>query len=238
MKEALISYGLNGSNIKIIPTGIDLEPFKKENYDVTSLSTLKTSLGISEDDVVILYIGRVASEKSIDVIIKNMPNLIHKIPNAKLLIVGDGPERENLQKLVENIRIEKSVIFAGEKPWKDIGIYYQLGDVFVSASITETQGLTFSEAIAAKIPIVAKYDKNLDGIIIDKVTGRIFNKDDELSDILFDVINNKHATSEMINNAYDNIEPLSSKHFGESVERLYLEVIENSLHNNAAPEYV
>jgi len=238
VKKVLMSYGLDNSNINVIPTGIDLEPFKKENYDTSSLISLKNSLGISENDIVVLYIGRVASEKSIDVIIKSMPYLIKKVPNAKLLIVGDGPEKENLQQLVKNIKIKNSVIFAGEKPWNEIGMYYQLGNVFVSASITETQGLTFSEAIASKVPIIAKYDRNLDGIITDKITGRIFKNDNELSDILFDVITNTHTTSAMVNSAYKNIESLSSKHFGESVEKLYMEVIENYIHNRAKHEYI
>ena len=118
-----------------------------------------------------------------------MKELIKEIPNCKLLLVGDGPERENLENLAKELGIEKSVVFAGERPWAEIGMYYQMGDVFVGASLTETQGLTFTEAMAAQIPVVAKYDKNLDGIIEDKVNGRVFYENEDLAKILFEVFN-------------------------------------------------
>ena len=99
-----------------------------------------------------------------------------------------------------------------------------MGDVFVGASLTETQGLTFTEAMAAQIPVVAKYDKNLDGIIQDKINGRIFYKDEDLAGILFEVLMDKEECATMVKNAYDGIESLSSKCFGESVEKVYMEV--------------
>jgi len=172
----------------VIPTGVNIEPFEKSNYDEQLIKDEKKCFGINENEPVILFIGRIAKEKSIDVIINSMNELIKKIPNCKLLIVGDGPERENLEELTNNLAISKSVVFAGEKPWAEIGKYYQMGDVFVGASLTETQGLTFAEAMAAQIPVVAKYDKNLDGIIEDKINGRVFYKDEDLAGILYGIL--------------------------------------------------
>ncbi len=153
-----------------------------------------------------------------------MKELIYRIPNCKLLIVGDGPERENLEALAKELGIEKSVVFTGERPYSKIGKYYQMGDVFVGASLTETQGLTFAEAMAAQIPVVAKYDKNLDGIIRDKINGRFFYEDENLSKILFQTLMDKDGASLMAKNAYDGIGPLSSTCFGENVEKVYMEV--------------
>jgi len=223
VKDALQQYGLR-RHIDVIPTGVNIEPFEKSNFNDQHIRDEKKSFGINENEPVILFIGRIAKEKSIDVIINSMRELTNRIPDCKLLIVGDGPERENLEDLTKNLGIEKSVIFAGEKPWAEIGKYYQMGDVFVGASLTETQGLTFAEAMAAQIPVVAKYDKNLDGIIEDEINGRIFYKDEELSEILFEVLNDKDARIAMVKNAYDGIEPLSSKCFGENVEKIYMEV--------------
>ena len=223
VKDALQQYGLR-RHIDVIPTGVNIEPFEKSNFNDQLIKGEKKSFGINENEPVILFIGRIAKEKSIDVIINSMRELTNRIPDCKLLIVGDGPERENLEDLTKNLGIEKSVIFAGEKPWAQIGKYYQMGDVFVGASLTETQGLTFAEAMAAQIPVVAKYDKNLDGIIEDEINGRIFYKDEELSEILFEVLNDKDARIAMVKNAYDGIEPLSSKCFGENVEKIYMEV--------------
>ncbi len=223
VREALEQYGLR-RHIDVIPTGVNIEPFEKSNYDEQLIKDEKKCFGINENEPVILFIGRIAKEKSIDVIINSMNELIKKIPNCKLLIVGDGPERENLEELTNNLAISKSVVFAGEKPWAEIGKYYQMGDVFVGASLTETQGLTFAEAMAAQIPVVAKYDKNLDGIIEDKINGRVFYKDEDLAGILYGILMDKKERDVMVENAYDGIESLSSKHFGENVEKIYMEV--------------
>jgi 1,2-diacylglycerol 3-alpha-glucosyltransferase len=227
VKDALEQYGLK-RHIDVIPTGINIEPFRRSNYNKELISDIKKSFGISEIQPVVLFIGRIAKEKSVDVIIKGMEELIKKIPSCKLLVVGDGPELENLEALSKELGIENSVVFAGERPYADIGMYYQMGDVFVGASLTETQGLTFAEAMAAQIPVVAKYDKNLDGIIQDKVNGRLFYRDENLAEILFEVLTNKDEATFMAKNAYDGIEPLSSKCFGENVEKVYMEVEKQS----------
>ncbi|MBU3189051.1 glycosyltransferase family 4 protein [Clostridium bowmanii] len=223
VKDALHEYGLT-RHIDVIPTGVDIEPFERSNYDEDLIKDEKKSFGINETEPVVLFIGRLAKEKSVDVIINSMKELIVKIPNCKLLVVGDGPERENLEALVLELDIEKSVVFTGEKPWSKIGRYYQMGDVFVGASLTETQGLTFTEAMAAQIPVVAKYDKNLDDLIQDKTNGRIFYNDEDLAGILYEVLMDKEECATMVKNAYNAIEPLSSKCFGENVEKVYMEV--------------
>jgi len=223
VKDALQEYGLL-RHIDIIPTGVDIEPFRRSNYNEDLIQDEKKSFGIDENEPVVLFIGRLAKEKSVDIIINSMKELIVKIPNCKLMVVGDGPERENLEALVTELDIEKSVVFTGEKPWAEIGRYYQMGDVFVGASLTETQGLTFTEAMAAQIPVVAKYDKNLDDLIQDKINGRIFYEDEDLAEILYEVLIDKEECATMVENAYDGIESLSSKCFGESVEKVYMEV--------------
>ncbi len=223
VRDALEQYGLR-RRIEVIPTGVNIEPFKRSNYDKELIKAEKKAFGIDETQPVVLIIGRLAKEKSVGVIISSMKELTKKIPNCKLLIVGDGPERENLETLAKDLGIKESVVFIGEKPWSKIGKYYQMGDVFVGASLTETQGLTFAEAMAAEIPVVAKYDKNLDGIIQDKINGRIFHKDEDLAEILFQMLTDKEQCALMAKNAYDKIEPLSAKCFGESVEKVYMEV--------------
>jgi 1,2-diacylglycerol 3-alpha-glucosyltransferase len=223
VKDALKNYGLT-RHIDVIPTGVNIEPFQKSNYDEDLINEEKRFFGISENQPVVLFIGRIAKEKSVDIIIRSMKELIYKIPDCKLLIVGDGPERENLEVLAKELGIENSVVFAGERPYANIGKYYQMGDVFVGASLTETQGLTFAEAMAAQIPVVAKYDKNLDGTIRDKFNGRFFYKDENLVDILYEALMEKDASDIMVKNAYYGIESLSSTCFAESVEKVYMEV--------------
>jgi 1,2-diacylglycerol 3-alpha-glucosyltransferase len=223
-KNALKSYGLN-NDIEVIPTGIKLKKFKKENHSEQVINELKRKFNIKPNQPVILYIGRIAREKSIDIILKEFPKLLDKIPNAKFLIVGDGPVKSDLESLTRKLNIASSVIFTGEKPWEEIGKYYQLGDVFVSASTTETQGLTFIEAMASKTPVLAKYDTNLDDMLEDKVNGRVFYKDKNLSDILIEILKNKYGTELMVKRAYQDVQSISAIEFGKKVEKIYSELL-------------
>jgi len=224
VEEILKEYGVK-KPISVIPSGIDLKPFLKQTHEREKIEALKSALGIPLGDPVILFIGRIAKEKSIDVLLRAMVELAKKLPRAKLLIVGDGPVKTELEDLCLQLGIQDLVIFAGEQPWADIGKYYQLGDVFVSASTTETQGLTMIEAMAAQLPVVAKYDRNLEDMITDRETGRIFQRDEDLPGILLDVLQNKEGTADLISWASKNVLNFSAEQFGERIETLYLEVL-------------
>ncbi len=224
--DLLENYGVN-KPIKVIPTGIELDRFKMKNYNESGLLKLRESLGIKADDPVILFIGRVAKEKSIDIVIRQLPKVLEHLPNAKFLIVGDGLSTKSLMELVKKLDIEASVIFAGERPWGQIAMFYKLGDVFVSPSITETQGLTIIEAMASDIPVVARNDRNIEGLIQDNINGRIFMSETELPGILIEVLTNKELAKNYVLNAEETVEEYSAEQFGKNIETLYNEVIES-----------
>src|SRR5699024_7335059 len=140
---------------------------------------------------VILFLGRIGEEKSIDVIMENMPIIFKTIKNAKFLIVGDGPSKEPLEEQAKSLNISDKVIFTGKVPWSEVPKYYNLGDVFVNASLTETQGLTFIEAMAAGIPIVAKYAPNLTEFITNNKNGILVKKNADFSKAIINVLTNK-----------------------------------------------
>ena len=129
--------------IFIIPTGIDTKAFNKENFTDEQRNSLKLKLNIKKDDKVILFLGRMGEEKSIDVILKSIAPLLEKSDNIKFLLVGDGPSKEPLEQLTKDLSLENKVIFTGKVPWNEVPKYYNIADVFVNASLTETQGLTF-----------------------------------------------------------------------------------------------
>lgn len=228
VKTALIDYGIK-NKVNIVPTGVDLKPFSKYLYSENEINKAKLELGLNKEDKVILFVGRIAKEKSVDIIINNMPEVIKHDPQIKLLIIGGGPETEHLKALSRKINCSNSIIFAGEKPWCEIGKYYQIGDVFVSASTSETQGLTYIEAMAAELPVIAMYDTNLDEVIIDGVNARFFYEEGELGNIILDLLNNDLLTKYLTKNAYDCIAPLSSEQFGKSIESIYYNTLSNKV---------
>ena len=81
-------------------------------------------------DIICIFVGRLAEEKNIKLLIEAEQKLVKENNNIKLLIVGDGPEKEELHKLTKELNIEDNVIFTGKVPWDEIEYYYNLSDVF------------------------------------------------------------------------------------------------------------
>ena len=177
-------------DVHIIPSGIDVTRFYKENVDLLSIKSLKKELNIKKDDFVILFVGRIAKEKSIDFLIKNLKAILKKVPKARMIIVGDGPDMNELALLVRENKLDKHVTFTGKVPWSEITKYYQLANVFVTASKTETQGLTVIEAMAAEKPVVAIKDESFELVMKDKQDGLFFETKEEYQRLIIDLYNN------------------------------------------------
>lgn len=226
VKHFLNSYGVSRP-IEIIPTGIHIDKFRKSNYSAEEIFDLKQELGLNPESPIILSLGRVAKEKSIHVILEAMPKLLENLPSVMLVIVGDGPARQELTELAQTLNISDHVLFTGAKPWAEIGKYYQIGDVFVSASTTETQGLTFIEAMAAGVPVVAKEDDCILDVVKNEENGLLFQKDEELSEKLLSLFQNPQKKAFLASNTLHFVETLSAETFGKNMETLYLDILEN-----------
>jgi 1,2-diacylglycerol 3-alpha-glucosyltransferase len=189
------------------------------------------ALGISLDAPVIVTVGRVAKEKSIDVLISAMPELNAMLPEARLVIFGNGPVLGSLKEQAERLGVKDTVVFAGERPWDEIPICYQIGDVFAMASVTETQGLTYIEAMASKVPVVVKRDRSVEGVIVHNETGYCFEKDQDAAQLLFHALTHKEEAAALAEKCFEKNQHLSAEHFGKSVEAAYLEA--QRLHREA-----
>lgn len=216
-KEALEKYGLH-KNMHIIPTGLELDKFDPKNKDDKLINQIKEKYGIKEQFIV-TFLGRIAKEKSIDVLIDAMKEIVKENDNILCLIVGGGPYLDELKELVKDDQIEKYIIFTGPKLSQEVPSYYHLSNVFVSASVTETQGLTYIEAMASGIPAVARYDQNLENVIIDGVNGYFFKETNELASILLNMMNSD--CSKMAREAYLHAMKFSSEVFYEKVIDVY-----------------
>lgn len=139
-------------NVSVIPSGIDIERFFEENVEQDKVEQIKEKYGITKDDFTIIFVGRLAQEKNIEFLLNAQQKLIEKrINNIKLLIVGDGPDKENYINITRKVNIFDKVIFTGKIEQDKIQYYYQCADAFVTASNSETQGLTVIEAMAAGV---------------------------------------------------------------------------------------
>ncbi|WP_239255118.1 glycosyltransferase family 4 protein [Listeria ilorinensis] len=208
--------------IYTIPTGTDLSSFKKSSDE--QVAELKLKLGLKLDAPVILSLGRVAHEKNIDAVIMAMPEILAKKPDAQLVVVGDGPVRKDLEKMAEMNGQAKNILFTGAVDWQEIGNYYQLGDLFVSASTSETQGLTYFEAMASGVPVVAKQDESIEGFLTNEETAFLFKNDHQLAHTILHALEHPQLVERVIASADQVVEAMSAEQFGLNVEAAYLEI--------------
>lgn len=150
MKEVLRDYQIQ-KPIHVLATGVKLP--KKIDRDV--LRNFRQSWGIAQDEYLLLSINRIAEEKNLIAIIEQFPQVLADIPNAKLLLAGDGPQLEELKALTAELNLTDKIIFPGFVSHDQVNVLYQAADVYVNLSTSETQGLTFIEAITNHLPVIA-----------------------------------------------------------------------------------
>ena len=217
--EALLErYGVK-IPIRVIPTGVDIKSMNEaDNRDI------RAELDIDKDAPVILTLSRIAAEKKIDHILDVMPDIIEEFPKVKLVIAGDGPDVKMLKEHVERLTLEDYVIFTGAIAHEDVGNYYKMADLFVSASDTETQGLTYIEALAAGTQCVVYDTDYTEHVFDDEMYGKIFTaKKEMLADILWYLRQGKiKIPQDKLENKMDQV---SAKDFGFEVYDFYQDVI-------------
>lgn len=180
-KETLQKYGVK-TPIYVIPTGLNFEKFNRRNIDMEKVKEIRHQYGIQEDENVIVFVGRIAQEKSIDVPIEGFRYV--KNPKTKLMIVGGGPQLPELQEMVKNYHLEDKVIFTDKKTRDEVPLYYACADCFVSASLTETQGMTYIESLACELPVFARPDDVLKDLVIENDSGFLFETPQEFAEKL------------------------------------------------------
>lgn len=169
MKGLIRSYGIK-NRIEIIPNAIELDSFQEKNEQ--KCSEIKKRYNLKEEDKIILYVGRIAREKSIDKIIKALAVIKKKgFSKMKLLIVGQGPAMDELSQLVKALRVEEDVIFTGVVSNEEISHYYKIAYLFTIASTSESFGIVIIEALASGIPVLAVRAPGAVDILTDGVDG-------------------------------------------------------------------
>ena len=175
VRKILESYRVRRP-VYVVPSGIDLRRFTVPE-NTAQYTELKAQLGIPKENFVLTFVGRLAKEKNIEELFSCLKALRQE--NVTLLLVGDGPYRPELEQAMRDMGLERRVVFAGMVPPDRVVEYYHLGDLFVSASTSETQGLTYIEALSTGLPALCRQDPCLDGVIINGVNGWQFTAQEE-----------------------------------------------------------
>ena len=205
--------------VEVIPTGVDLAAYRKEP-EPGRMEALRRKWAIPEDKVVLLYLGRMAKEKNLEQLIGQVAAAGRK--DVVLLLVGDGPDREEVLDCAREKGVE--AVFTGMVPHSEAPDYYRLGDLFITASTSETQGLTYFEALAAGVPVLCRKDPCVDGVIENGVNGWQYEDGLGFTAALDAFCNDGERRKEMRRAALASSEAFSAEAFGAAAEKLYREV--------------
>lgn len=208
-------------NIHIIPTGIDTARFYRERQDKNEICGLRKELNIFDEDFVLLYVGRLAEEKNVEFLLERQVELIKKHPKLKLMIVGSGPDYEKFIHYAEKLKIIKNVIFTNAVPYDEIPKYYSIADAFVTASTTETQGLTVIEAMSASLPVVCIDDESFNSYIVNGYNGYLFHDEKEYMYFIGKLIFDEERRKTMAKQARSSVEKYSLNFYAEQVLDVY-----------------
>ena len=219
-------------NIHIIPTGIEVERFFKENIDDKQVRSLRKTIGISRRDFTILFVGRLAEEKNIEFLINSQKKLVDKHNNIKLIIVGDGPDKEKYEKLARSLGLEDNIIFTGKAAWDDMPYYYHVSNIFATASKSETQGLTVIEAMAANTVPVCMRDEAFQSMVTEDLDGLFFETNEEYENQVLRLFKNRTELNKFDKQARIQAEHYGSKHYAESVLEVYHRAIKEKKEEN------
>lgn len=224
-KQVLRDYQVD-NYIKIIPTGIDFKQFAIDENHIR-IKEIKDELDICEDDYVVLNIGRLSKEKNTQSIVEAVKKLIPSHPKIKLVVIGDGPEMKTLTKTIQGF--EDNIKLIGRVDWEQIGYYYHIGHVFVTASRFETQGLTVIEALSSGIPVICTNDKAFLDIIINYHNGLLFESDDLIGAKILEMMK-PDLYMKIQYNSQKSVLQYSSEYFAETMLNEY-EDIKKRLHD-------
>jgi phosphatidylinositol alpha-1,6-mannosyltransferase len=185
--------------VKIAP-GIDTDHFAP-----TDASLLRRSLGL-EDKKVIVSVGRLVHRKGQDYLIQSMPLILHQVPNAHLLLVGQGPYLDHLQKLVKEHGLENSVTFIGRVDFKELPQYLCVGDIFAMPSRSRLMGLeveglgiVYLEASSCGLPVLAGNSGGAPDAVKQSETGLVVSGTDEkqIASAAIELLNNSDSSKKM-----------------------------------------
>ncbi len=233
IRSFLEYYGV-ATPVAVVPSGLKLDQFGMA--DSAKTEDIKKRLGITGSEKVIVYLGRLAKEKNISELL----NYVGAQDDAslRLLIVGDEPYRRDLQEQAETHNIADKVIFAGMVKPDEVADYYALGRIFVSASQSETQGLTYIEAMASGLPLLCRADECLHGVVQNGLTGYTYSSLDDFSSKLSMMIGNPDLTEHMGIRARDAVFGRYSEiEFAKGVLKVYIRaMIRNRMNSPAVPQ--
>lgn len=209
--------------VEALSNGIDLSHFTKG----PASEEIYKKYAIPKNVPIILYVGRIDPEKSLDILVNSFKKLIKEVPKAHLVMVGDGTAREKLEKMIKRKKLSNQTHFIGRVIGDDLSQIYRTGTVFVITSKTETQSIVLMEAMASGLPAIAVNAGAVTELVKDGENGFIFepNDTDGIASGINTIISNKELREKMSKNALKMIAKHDINYTLSRFEKIYNNVL-------------
>lgn len=217
VKIDMLNEGLKDQKITLVQNGIDTAHYAQKH----DTAAIKASLGIEQDATVLATLSSLTGEKAIDVAIKAFAALPEQSNKLTLLVIGDGPERDNLQQLAHKLGCEKRVVFAGRR--SDISALLSCVDLFVLSSLAEGLPMALLEAMASGCAVIATAVGDVPDVV-DTSVGRLIEAGDSqaLTNAMQEIVYDSAALKRYGNAAKNRIEQqFSSKAMASGYAAIY-----------------
>ncbi|MBM3121975.1 MAG: glycosyltransferase family 4 protein, partial [Chloroflexi bacterium] len=160
------------SPIVVLPNGVELEPFRHRAAPATP-----EMVGLHSGGVTLINVGRLGPEKNLTFLVRAFAGVAAAFPEARLVLVGEGPERDNLEDQVSRSGLRGRVGFAGLVEYAELPRYLAMADAFVTASVTEVHPLSVIEAMASGLPVLGIASPGIEDTVEDGQTGYLSTED-------------------------------------------------------------
>ncbi len=218
--DVMKGWGVQG-RIEIIPNGIELDRFVQPARTIT-----RQNLGLSEDTVIAVFVGRMSGEKSVERLLTIYQKVAREEGHSHLLLVGAGPELENYRQLAARLGLQQRVTITGRVPYEQVPDYLALSDLFVTASVTEAHPFTLIEAAAAGLPTLGIRSPGISDVIQDEETGLLADDSDQsFAQRLLKLVNDAALRRRLGCAAFQSSHQLSAHMNARKILQLYREII-------------
>lgn len=207
---------------RVIPTGIDLAKFDRPEITQDNILELREQLGIDQDETMLLSLSRLSYEKNIQAVVRAMPAILQENPRVKLVIAGGGPFVKELEAMIADLDLKEAIQMTGMIAPSDTALYYKAADFFISASTSETQGLTYLESLASGTPVLAHANPYLENVITDPMFGSLFETENAISETVVRAIEQTPSMNQAVLDK--KLYEISAENFGRRVYEYYLDL--------------
>ncbi len=179
--EYFKNAGLKGKEVHVIPNAVEVDEFSPRNISKEVRDALRQKHGIPVDSMVCVFVGRLGREKSCDVLLDYWSQSVTPQDKMHLIIIGGGPIQPELEEQARKLGLQGRVTFTGKVPHEELAPYYAISDVYITASLSDTNSISMLEGMCSGLPVLQRTDPLNADQVVDGENGYNFNNADEMA---------------------------------------------------------